>query len=104
MKELSKERLQSKLKEAGESVAVQNSSKQTHDGNKNNLEHTQEKKKQIRRRRQKRKTRETLVKLKFFFIVTKEVVVILNCDIQILDNLFTPNCFRQVFLVWNNPV
>ena len=34
MKELSKERLQSKLKEAGESVAVQNSSKQTHDGNK----------------------------------------------------------------------
>ena len=23
------------------------------------------------------------------------------CDFQILNNLFTPKCFRKVFLVWN---
>ena len=29
------------------------------------------------------------------------LVVILSCDIQILDNLFTPKCFRKGCLVLN---
>ena len=44
---------------------MQNSSKLTHDGNKQFRTYTREEEAD-RRRRQKRKTRESLVKLKFF--------------------------------------